>query len=109
MNKREKLRLKLYARDGKNCHYCGIKEGDFIPIWGKFYISKRSNKQGRGRVLELERKDNEKGYSLQNCVLSCAICNNAKSNKFTCEEFKKVGKTIKEIWLLRKEIKEKEV
>ena len=95
MNKKDKLRLKLYERDGKNCHYCGIKEGDFIPIWGKFY-------KGRGKILELERKDNEKGYSEENCVLACAICNNAKSNKFTYEEFKEVGKAIKKIWLSRR-------
>jgi len=103
LNKKDKLRLKLYARDGKNCHYCKIKEGDFIPIWGKFYTKENSSKKGRGKRLELERKDNKKGYSEENCVLSCAICNNAKSNKFTCEEFKKVGKTIKEIWLSKKD------
>ena len=105
MNKKEKLRLKLYERDGKNCHYCKIKEGDFIPIWGKFYEKKGERKGGRGKILELERKDNEKGYSEENCVLACAICNNAKSNKFTCEEFEEVGKAIKKIWLLRKENK----
>ena len=98
MNKKDELRLKLYERDGKNCHYCKIAEGDFIPIWGKFY-------KGRGVRLELERKDNDRGYSEENCVLSCAICNNAKSNKFTREEFKKVGKAIKKIWFLRKERK----
>jgi len=95
LNKKEKLRLKLYERDGSSCHYCGIKEKDFLPIWGKFY-------KYRGRRLELERKDNEMGYSEKNCVLACAICNNAKSDKFTYEEFKKVGKTIKKIWLLRR-------
>ena len=93
---KKKLRLKLYDRDGKNCHYCKIKEGDFIPIWGKFY-------KGRGKILELERKDNGKGYSEKNCVLACAICNNAKSDKFTYEEFKRVGKAIKKIWLLRRQ------
>ena len=96
MNKKEKLRLKLYKRDGKNCHYCGIKEEDFISIWGKFY-------KMRGERLELERTDNNKGYSEKNCVLACAICNNAKSNKFTYEEFKKVGEVIKEVWFSRKE------
>ncbi len=101
MNKKDKLRLKLYERDGKKCHYCEIKEGDFIPIWGKFY-KKKGGKGGRGKILELDRKDNEKGYNEKNCVLSCAICNNAKSDKFTYEEFKRVGKTIKKIWFLRK-------
>ena len=102
MDKKEKLRLKLYKRDGKKCHYCGIAERDFIPIWGKFYTKKNSSKKGRGERLELERKDNGEGYSVKNCVLACAICNNAKSNIFTCEEFKEVGKAIEKIWFLKK-------
>ena len=97
ISEREKKRLRdrLYKRDGKRCHYCSIREEDFIRIWGRFY-------KARGKRLELERVDNEKGYTEENCVLSCAICNNAKSDKFTYEEFKKVGRAIKEVWLLRK-------
>jgi 5-methylcytosine-specific restriction endonuclease McrA len=30
--------------------------------------------------------------------LACAVCNNAKSDKFTYEEFKRVGNVIKQIW-----------
>ncbi|PWI46423.1 hypothetical protein CEE45_16900 [Candidatus Heimdallarchaeota archaeon B3_Heim] len=55
--------------------------------------------------MELERKDNAKGYSKENCVLSCSLCNNAKSDKFTEEEFRKVGAAIKEIWQQRKKKK----
>ena len=43
-----------------------------------------------------------KGYTVEDCALSCPICNNAKSDKFTYEEFKKVGEVIREVWLLRK-------
>ena len=93
---KDKLRDDLYKRDKKKCYYCGIKEEDFIRIWGKFYGGKT-----RGQKLEIDRRDNEKGYTLENCVLSCSICNNAKSDKFTDEEFKEVGKSIKQIWLLR--------
>jgi len=95
MTKNE-IRNKLYIRDGKFCHYCGISESDFIKIWGGFYGDKR------GKVLEVDRKDNNQGYNIQNCVLSCAICNNAKSDKFTYEEFLKVGKAIKGVWQQRK-------
>jgi hypothetical protein len=35
--------------------------------------------------------------------LACALCNNAKSNKFTYGEFKRVGDVIKEIWQQRRE------
>lgn len=92
---KEELRLKLYKRDGRKCHYCGIEEKDFFRIWGGFYGGKR-------RKLEVDRKDNKKDYSEENCILACPICNNAKSDKFTYEEFKKIGVGIKEIWLLRK-------
>jgi len=91
---KKELREELYERDGRICHYCGIEE-DFFRIWGKFYGGKR-------RKLEVDRKDNEKGYNEENCVLACPICNNAKSDKFTYEEFKKVSEAIKEVWLLRK-------
>ena len=93
---KDMLRNRLYERDGRECYYCGIKEEDFIPIWGKFYGG-----ENRGKKLEVDRKDNKKGYSLENCVLACSICNNAKSDKFTDKEFKEVGKSIKQIWLSR--------
>lgn len=93
---KDKLRDELYKRDGKKCYYCGIKEEDFIRIWGKFYGGKT-----RGKKLEVDRRDNDKGYTLENCVLACPICNNAKSDKFTDEEFKKVGEAIKQVWRSR--------
>lgn len=70
-------------------------EDDFIKVWGIFY-------KARGKRLELDRKDNDKGYTIENCVLACAICNNAKSNKFTDKEFIEVGKVIKKIWKSRR-------
>ena len=73
------------------------KRRGFYLDMGKFYGGKT-----RGGKLEVDRKDNKKGYNEENCVLSCAICNNDKSDKFTYKEFKKVGEAIKEVWLLRK-------
>jgi len=63
---KKELRLKLYKRDRSNCHYChycGIEEEDFFRNGGK------------RRKLEVDRKDNQKDYSKENCVLSCPICN----------------------------------
>lgn len=73
------------------CHYCDIPEAQFEKVWGIFYKT-------RGRRLEIDRKDNVIGYTLENCVLACSVCNNAKSNKFEYQEFKKVGNVIKKIW-----------
>ncbi len=102
------LREQLYEREeekGKverHCHYCGIKEEDFWDIWKEFY-----GQPYRGRRLEIDRKgnniiENKREYTLENCVLACALCNMAKSDKFTEEEFKRVGEVIREIWQERK-------
>lgn len=91
MNKND-LRQKLRERDGTKCHYCGIEEKDFIPVWGKFYKT-------RGCQLEVDHKDNDReNNNLDNLVLACALCNCAKSNKLTHDEFKKVGDVIRDIW-----------
>jgi 5-methylcytosine-specific restriction endonuclease McrA len=95
-NWRQDLRNKLYERDGRKCHYCGIEELDFTKLWGKFYGGRKREK------LEIDRKDNRPEYDIEYCVLACPICNNAKSDKFTYEEFKKVGNVIREIWQERK-------
>ena len=96
MNQKNKLRNQLYERDGRKCHYRGIEEKDLLPIWGEFYGGKK-----RGGTLEVDRKDSTRGYEIENCVLACAVCNNAKSDKFTYEEFKAVGKIIEQIWRRR--------
>jgi len=97
LTEKTRLRNQLYNRDGRVCHYCGIEENDFLSIWGEFYGGKK-----RGGTLEVDRKDNARGYEMDNCVLACAVCNNAKSDKFTYEEFKAVGKVISKIWRERK-------
>lgn len=43
----------------------------------------------------LDRKDNSKGYSKENCVVCCGPCNQIKSNRFTCEQMLQIGALIK--------------
>lgn len=88
------LRDELYFRDGTRCHQCHIEEYNFRNIWGdNFYGGIK-----RGGVLEIDRKDNDREYSRENCILACAICNMAKSDKFSHDEFQKIGTVIEEIW-----------
>jgi hypothetical protein len=94
MNK-EDVRKELRNQE-KKCHYCGITEDEFRNRWGVFRHGRR------GLTLEVDKMDNTKPYSLYNCVLACYACNNAKSDVFTYEEFKKVGHVINEIWQHRK-------
>jgi len=69
-----------------------------LAVWSRFYgVGKR------GKRLEVDRKDNREGYSLENCVLACAICNCAKSDQFSYQEFKAVvGPAIRKVWEARK-------
>jgi 5-methylcytosine-specific restriction endonuclease McrA len=91
---KESLRQLLYKRDGKKCHYCGIPEEYFYEVWTtKFYGTGK-----RGQRLEIDRKEFSECYEPENCVLACAICNMAKSDQFTYDEFLKVGKVIRQIW-----------
>lgn len=71
----------------KNCHYCESK-----VEWIKFKLGKNSSVP-----YNLDRKDPSKGYSIDNCVVCCTLCNKVKNNIFSYEEFKLIGKTIKQI------------
>ena len=43
----------------------------------------------------IERKDSNAGYNVDNCVLACSLCNNAKSDMMNAENFKTYfGKAI---------------
>lgn len=97
---KRQLRNKLYERDGTKCHYCEIEEAEFCGIWGDTFYGGIK----RGRKLEIDRIDNDGEYSLDNCVLACALCNMAKSDKFTYEEFKGIGVAIEKIWRTRKKL-----
>ena len=95
--RKKQIKKALRERDGRKCHYCGIEEDDFPKIWGTFRHGRR------GLTLEVDRKDPKGPYSQSNCVLACYACNNAKSDVFCYEEFKRVGNVIKEIWHHRRE------
>jgi len=57
-----------------NCHYCGE------PVhWAKCSTA--------GRAYNLDRIDNDKGYSLGNCVVACCRCNMSRGNRFSYHEW----------------------
>lgn len=80
----------------KKCAYCGITEDEIkVLLDGKMVETKRN----RGRKLELDRKEPNLHYdSTNNIVFACYWCNNAKTDTFTYDEFKRVGKVFAEIW-----------
>jgi hypothetical protein len=79
----------------KTCEYCNITERELSII-------KPYTKRLRGKKFELERKKPDSDYNdLTNLTLACYWCNNAKTDTFSHEEFKLIGKSISEIWKKR--------
>jgi len=73
------------------CKYCKL------PGNTKIHYGRLFRKDKRGLRLEVDRKDNTKPYSPENCVLACYPCNNAKSDVFSSQEFEVIGKIIRRI------------
>ena len=69
----------------KQCHYCGC------PIE---WADRTHCVTGR---YNLDRKDNNTGYTKDNCVVCCKECNYAKRNLFTYDEMLIIGKAIGEV------------
>ena len=79
----------IKAQDFK-CYYCdtSILDIRLLIKQGKLKI-RRIGYGARGPILEIDRKTNSKGYTKDNCVLSCYYCNNDKSYILNSEVYKK--------------------
>jgi hypothetical protein len=68
----------------KNCHYCGVS-----LTWAYHKV------KGKSAAYNIDRKDSNKGYTIDNCVACCPRCNWAKNADFSYDEWIEIGKTIK--------------
>jgi len=86
-----------YEGRSTKCEYCGVTEEELALLnKDEQMINKRTT---RGRTLELDRKKPNEPYdNLDNLVMCCYWCNNAKTDTFTHDEFKIVGEAIGSIW-----------
>lgn len=90
---------KWYETSEKKCFYCGITENQISELFQK---KKIFTNRKRGKKLEIERLvPNEPYNNLENLVFSCYWCNNAKTDTFSSQEFKIIGKVIGKIWKKR--------
>ena len=65
-----------------SCHYCAV------------ILKRRSVFQA---AYLLDRKDNTRPYTFDNCVPCCSRCNRGKCHLFSYEEWVEIGKTIRQI------------
>jgi hypothetical protein len=90
-----------YNTPDKKCQYCGITENQLELLNAQPDVINKRNST-RGRSLEIDRKvSSEKYENIKNLAWSCYWCNNAKTDTFTEEEFKIIGKAIGEVWKKR--------
>ncbi len=82
----------------KVCFYCALPENFLEELHNQpGHINKRFPQ--RGKSLEIDRKQADLPYSnIQNLVLACYWCNNAKTDTFTEQEFLQLGQVMKRIW-----------
>ena len=78
---------KWYGVDSKDrqCEYCLIRESEIKDLinQGKIYTKRLTT---RGRTMEVDRKDPKGHYQINNLVMSCYWCNNAKTDEFSYAE-----------------------
>jgi hypothetical protein len=85
----------------RKCHYCDITEAEISELLNSSRLATKRIST-RGRKLEFDRKEPNLSYdNLDNIVLCCYWCNNAKTETFTHSEFIEVGKAIRNIWKQR--------
>lgn len=80
----------------QKCEYCGST----LNKIKRYY--KKIRKPLSDKRLTVDRKDNNKGYTFKNLVISCRICNDHKSEFFEYEDFKIIAKKY-----IKKEIEKK--
>lgn len=81
----------------RECIYCGLTESmtQKLREGGQLFTKKDYSK---GKSMEIDQKDAYRGYTPDNIVLACYWCNNAKTDEFDFEEWRKMGLIMKEIW-----------
>lgn len=99
----------IYQRLTRNtkCHpkrnsFTICSEDEFINWWYTQEIkcvycgfNLQSILSSRYDRLSIDRKDNSRGYDIDNVCISCFMCNQIKNNIFTYEEMLEIGKIIK--------------
>lgn len=101
------LFLKWWYNQKRECYYCGIR-GDVVKEAFESGII-ASKKRSFSGTLQIDKKNPDKGYNKDNCVFACVLCNNAKSDMITSEDFKKIlAPAFSDYWKeIEKRLKEK--
>lgn len=80
-----------FTSQEKKCGYCGISQSELDVIFKEEMILPLNDAQKRSSgTLEIERKDSSDDYKKTNIILTCPLCNNAKSNLIDETNWRKI-------------------
>ena len=75
---------KKEEKKGKKCGYCGVSSNTLKNL---FDTGKLDSKKFT-ETLHIERKNPNKEYSTENCMFACSLCNNAKSDLISEDNYR---------------------
>ena len=82
-----------YSAQEPKCYYCGATQAQLEQLFDDKLISSTKF----NATLHIKQKTPKQGYKSTNRVLACALCNNAKSDMISDENFKAYfGKQMRE-------------
>lgn len=82
-----------------HCYYCNVDETTLLHAFDKTTGVLSSKKRSFNATLQIDQKLPNAGYNKDNCVMACVLCNNAKSDMISAEDFKKyIAPSIAAYW-----------
>lgn len=86
--------VKWYEQQKQQCVYCDILKELLKPL--------ELGRKDQRNHLTIDRKNNNKGYVIDNICLACDKCNTVKNDIFTFKQMREIAqKYIKPIWQQR--------
>lgn len=93
----EEFKNKFFPENNeRKCKYCGVPENKLGLL--NTVRSGRGNRLEYDRIISRDDNENKIAYSLDNIVLACYWCNNAKTDTFSPKDFKPIARGINQVW-----------
>lgn len=74
-----------HQKQNDTCYYCHTT----YDTLNKLFLDNKIKSTKFNATLHIEQLDPKQGYNEQNCKLACSLCNNAKSDLISKENYKK--------------------
>lgn len=81
-----------------HCYYCHIDETTSKKAFNLELLTTKKPAWKYGSI-QIDKKDPSKWYDTENCVFACVLCNNAKSDLISHDDFRELfGPTVRKYW-----------